>query len=370
MKLSIGAKIAELRKENNITQEQLANALGVSIAAVSKWECASTYPDITLLPAISSYFKVSIDALLDHKVDYQSVQDYRDKVKELARVSDYRAGLPIAEEALKKYPNDFDLLMGMATLTLGAGTSGRSPDNSSVIRAIDYYSRALAVHAPNSPTKKETIMQNMSFAYGTIGEYDKAIAMLEEINIYGCFDLQIAYNMLKSGKRSEAKSKLQGHLFHIAFGFGTLIDNLAECFQAENNMQYVVDLKKLYTVFLESFTHDTPNYCDLLCSMGYYELAKCQEEMGDTDSMWISLEKCVYHAVRFDKNPSYAMIAVKFMDDQQGSVSNNSSQNACRGTLNSLKSDFPQYAADARMAGFIQELEAAATDKRESGIWR
>jgi len=371
MKLNIGSKIAELRKENGVTQEQLAGAVGVSIAAVSKWECASAYPDITLLPAISSFFKVSVDALLDHQVDSTNVQEYRERLRELGKASDYHAGLPLAEEALKKYPNDFEILTHIGQFTLLEGTSGSNADRKGTVeKAIDYFYRSLAVKPSDSPAKKETIMHNIAYAYGSIREYEKAISVLEEINVNGCFDREIAYNLKGSGKISEAKSKLQEYLFGIAFGFGMLTSTLADCYREENNLQYVVDLRKFHAQFLQSFTHDTPNYCDSICVWSFHELAKAQMEIGDTDGMWASLDKCVYHAVRFDHKPSYAMASVKFMDGSASWLGNNSSQNACRGAIKYLKADFPQFQDDPRMIGFLQELEEAATDKRSAGVWK
>ena len=65
--LSFGTRIAELRNISNITQLELAEKLGVTDRAVSKWETGSGYPDIALLPQISDIFNVSIDYLLRGK---------------------------------------------------------------------------------------------------------------------------------------------------------------------------------------------------------------------------------------------------------------------------------------------------------------
>ena len=62
--LKVGARIAKLRNENNITQLELAEKLGVTDRAVSKWETRGGYPDITLLPQIADIFNVSLDYLL------------------------------------------------------------------------------------------------------------------------------------------------------------------------------------------------------------------------------------------------------------------------------------------------------------------
>lgn len=370
MILNIGAKILELRKAKNITQERLAEAVGVSIAAVSKWECAATYPDIALLPAIATYFEVSIDALMDYQVQPNKLQEYRDTLQKFVQVSDYQSGLPIAEKALKQYPNDFHLLMSIASLKLSEGTSGKCSDKKSTVeQAIEYFQRSLVVKPTDSPTKKESIQQSIAFAYGSINEYDKAIFILEEINVEGVFDRDIAFNLIQAGKINEAMPKLQKYLFNMAFGFAMVTESLGKCFRENEKLQYVVDLQLLHASFLTSFTHDTPNYCDLLCSMSYHDLAKLQREVGDVEGMWCSIEKSVYHAVRFDRQPSYTLASVKFMDDREGGLANNSSENACRGALNSIKSDFSEFKADVRYVNFMNELESAVRDKQESGIW-
>lgn len=62
--MEIGAKIKQARKEKGLSQEALAEYLGLSVQAVSKWECDLSYPDITLLPQIADFLEVSLDKLL------------------------------------------------------------------------------------------------------------------------------------------------------------------------------------------------------------------------------------------------------------------------------------------------------------------
>ena len=62
--MNFGKSILELRKKKNITQEELAAELGVTAAAVSKWEKGYTLPDILMLCALADYFQVTTDALL------------------------------------------------------------------------------------------------------------------------------------------------------------------------------------------------------------------------------------------------------------------------------------------------------------------
>ena len=62
--LTIGTRIADLRTALNLTQLELAERLGVTDRAVSKWETGASYPDITLLPQLADIFNVSTDYLL------------------------------------------------------------------------------------------------------------------------------------------------------------------------------------------------------------------------------------------------------------------------------------------------------------------
>ena len=81
MNISIGENIKILRKNMGIGQEILANAVGVSVQAVSKWETGQSLPDVGIIPDIADFFKVSIDSLFfgenaaDMKSDQLSLPD-------------------------------------------------------------------------------------------------------------------------------------------------------------------------------------------------------------------------------------------------------------------------------------------------------
>ena len=68
MNIKIGANIKKLRTENNITQDALATAIGVTPQAVSRWESEGGYPDIELLPALADFFSVSVDELIGYRL--------------------------------------------------------------------------------------------------------------------------------------------------------------------------------------------------------------------------------------------------------------------------------------------------------------
>ena len=64
MTIYFSENLKKLRLSKNLTQDKLADFLNVSFQTISKWERGETYPDITMLPSIAMFFKVSIDGLL------------------------------------------------------------------------------------------------------------------------------------------------------------------------------------------------------------------------------------------------------------------------------------------------------------------
>lgn len=112
MELNIGTNIKRLRLAKGMTQEQLAELLTVSTAAVSKWEAKNTYPDITLLFPLAEIFGVSVDELLGYdeakaKADIDNIlAEYR----ECGVKGDFKRREELIKQARKKYPHDFRIM--------------------------------------------------------------------------------------------------------------------------------------------------------------------------------------------------------------------------------------------------------------------
>lgn len=104
----LSEKIKSLRKEKGVSQEKLAEYLGVTFQAVSKWENGATMPDITLLPEIARFFGITVDELLcAEKIDENRLySEYNARACSLFRDGKRLESLEIWQEAYKKLPND------------------------------------------------------------------------------------------------------------------------------------------------------------------------------------------------------------------------------------------------------------------------
>lgn len=371
MELGIGKRIVELRRENNKTQEQLALYAGVSVAAVSKWETKQSYPDITLLPKIADFFEVTIDGLFgytiaDNKKKYRQIID---SVWEPMLNGDYAAVLPVAFEALKKYPNDFCLLDITANMLSDRAWASETKEQD-FKDAVHYYERAIkCAETPHDKNRAFWTKKEIARIYDALGDTDTAIAKYEEINESGVFEAEIAHLMYKKGEKKEAKQLLQSKLWNIAFGFYAVAGKLAQCYEDEGNLEMALESQKLHARFLSAFTHDTPNYADEICCWSYLDIAKYCKKLERYDEMWENLGKAVYHAARFDKNPSYKGNAAKFMEESNAVMSNSSSLLPCYGMLKEIKNNFGEFAEDERYTAFCDDLESAKKTKVEAGVW-
>ncbi|MIM38778.1 helix-turn-helix domain-containing protein, partial [Listeria monocytogenes] len=120
MKISLGAVITEKRKEKKVTQQELADFVGVSKAAVSKWETGQTYPDITLLPLLAAYFDVSIDSLLDYEpeLNQQEIQRIYLSLQKSFQTKSAEEVLQSIESFIHRYYSCYPFLLQMGNLLL------------------------------------------------------------------------------------------------------------------------------------------------------------------------------------------------------------------------------------------------------------
>lgn len=109
MNIYFGKNLKSLRRERNLTQENVADILGVSFQSVSKWERGESYPDITMLPVIASFFKVSVDDLLgvNEAENEEKIEKY---IYDITCLTDHKAALEIAKKAIAEFPGNFELL--------------------------------------------------------------------------------------------------------------------------------------------------------------------------------------------------------------------------------------------------------------------
>ena len=112
MMITLAENLKKLRLSRTLTQEELAQFLGVTSQAVSKWERREGYPDITMLPVIANYFEVTVDDLLGNDIlsKEEKITEYLDEYNRLHRDRKPEEEAALAEKAYSEYPYDWRIM--------------------------------------------------------------------------------------------------------------------------------------------------------------------------------------------------------------------------------------------------------------------
>lgn len=129
--IHIAKQLVAARHKKKITQEELASYIGVSKAAVSKWESGTSFPDITLLPLLATYYNISIDELMGYEPQMTREEirrTYHELKKKFAKQS-WEEAYAACAEIEKKYYSCFPLLLQMIVLYLNHAMLGSDPQS-------------------------------------------------------------------------------------------------------------------------------------------------------------------------------------------------------------------------------------------------
>ena len=187
MSVKIGEKIKSLRKNKNISQEVLAQYLGVTFQAVSKWENGSTMPDVEAIPAIASFFGVSTDELFDFnlsEIESKVTEIWQEAAK--CRDSDPAKAEKILRDGLKKFPGN-DILLNNLLYTM------RAPERSGEVINI---CKSL-IESTKEDDVRYDALRILAETYAEKGEYTLAKDTLEKIPEIYFTKLQLEAELLK-----------------------------------------------------------------------------------------------------------------------------------------------------------------------------
>ena len=166
------ANLKKYRIAKGLTQEDVAELLGITAQSVSKWERGESYPDITFLPALANIFETSVDLLIG--MDTIRAEQTRFSVHQKAvafqQSGDYDMAEKTYREALLIYPNMPGMILGLAaTLALKGDTA----------EAIELIERGLPLSA--NEKQKATLRAALCFLYLKAGREDKAGRLASEL---------------------------------------------------------------------------------------------------------------------------------------------------------------------------------------------
>ena len=170
--LHLPENLKKYRLLKNLTQEDVAEYLGITAQSVSKWERGESYPDITFLPALANIFETSVDLLIGMDTIRAEETRYNIHKKAVAyqRCGDYNSAEQTYRDALLIYPTKPGMILGLAsTLALKGNTN----------EAIELMERGLPLSS--NEKQKATMRAALCFLYLKAGREDSANRLASEL---------------------------------------------------------------------------------------------------------------------------------------------------------------------------------------------
>ena len=318
MILSLPSNISKLRKERSMTQEQLAEALGVTFASVSKWERGVATPELNLIAEMADLFGVSLDALVGFEVLNGGVAAIEERIHDLQRQKKYDEAVLEAEKALLRYPNDFRIVYRSGELYTVAGIElGKEKY---LHRCVELLERSILLLSQNTdPKVSEVSIQNeIAQCYISLGKTQKGIELLKKYNVSGVHNALIAIALTSNditefGSEDAVPFMVEAFVSILTDSIRTLIAyanyfyKKEDYFSAREALLWLIDL-------LERVKIDEGSSCfvDKVIAPCYSDCANFSLLLGETDKMEPYMRRAYKAAMLFDSTPTIKMENIKF----------------------------------------------------------
>ena len=208
MNLFIGETIKRIRRQRNLTQEEVAAHLGISFQSISKWERGDGYPDITMLPALAHYFQITVDDLLGIS-EIEKSNKYNEINRLWAENNAARRNpenVALMCQALKEYPNDALLLVQLSTSL--EKLDGTPEEKRAHLKESIAIQEQIIRYGEDSEVRSATLF-NICHAYWKIGDHEKALDQAKKLpNLYKARENALVYFLEGEEKRQVAKAAL------------------------------------------------------------------------------------------------------------------------------------------------------------------
>lgn len=346
MKITVGENIRHYRKELCLTQEQLAEAVGVTVGAVSKWESGFSNPDIGMLPELADLFEISVDVLLGYQLNCRTMRLAAERIHELRVARKIEEGISEAEKALQRYPNSFDVVYQSADLFQLAGVERN--DKAALHKALELYGRACGLISQNTDEGISELSLQISIGqvYVALGEIEPALDTLKKYNACGINNGLIGMLLSQSDRCEEALPYLSENLVDCVMGLFQTIIGLCGCFDSKGDEKQAIEAFLWLYGVLEGLK--LPHKVSYLDKMQVILLSGCAQVaaiMNDVETAEEYLRRAVEMARAFDASQSsdnmqaYNIKNIKFYYGKTHTVGDSFGETAMSGIEKALTSD-------------------------------
>lgn len=358
--MSIGSTIKRLRRDRNITQEQLAEYLGISTGAVSQWECERTVPDITQLPLLANIFDVSTDELLetDARKKEEVIRTFLQQYDELSNKGKHISKFNLTAEMFRKYPND-DRVCEKYIRELFNDPNYPEVSTGGEVHKTELYKRCTTLldHC-TVPKIRYSAMRILSMLYINDGLIDQAKELCEQFpeSVYDTVSEQ--YEQLYSRWDDDqysayTKKNLRSTAEHLI----NKIRNLG-MFSAQKPEEKIRIFQKCLDLI--ALLYDDGDYGFACYHVGYIHclLAKVYCGLNNTPAAAFHLEKGLHFSKRYDELPpvvTHTSLLLNGDEEDLSKLYHASRMNSVACMIASFNEGLPDTPAQAELSAILDK---------------
>lgn len=321
MTIYLSENIKRLRHEKGVTQENLADFLGVSFQSISNWERSESYPDITLLPMIAAFFNVTVDELLGmNKALSQKKTDEYLEFYETMRFKDTHQTFEKFQNAVKEFPADFRIIVRYMELLMCEKTEKDSPDYEKTSQELLAIYENIQNHCTDDSIRmwaKRLICQHLHTKahYTGIEEYqtqaEKILSeMPEMLNTKDYLSTMLISDKEKHYNACSYVIETLLFLLEHSVDHYCLYD---DSFSASYKIEALQKMLSVYDLIYTDKNYGK-SWLDVIYNYGH--LGHLYHENGDDTNAIKNLEKCACLAREYDNLPETTQRSAQFFENR------------------------------------------------------
>lgn len=313
MQHNLSENIRTNRKRMGLTQEQLAEAMGVTVGTVSKWENGNCVPDINLMIELADFFNLSMDALVGYTMTSKNVDDILNEVFELYKEHNLEEARKTIDKAIVRYPYNIKIMKRAGFIYWLSWHQDR--DNLEFKnRAREIFNKALQMlnDEDGSITEKIQIRKQLAMLED---DEEKKLEILKQNNVSGAYDDLIAEVLWEQGKQDESMEYYDRKLHISIFEAANVAGHLMNFFYI--NKRYT-DMLELYgwicTILSGMMVEGENSYLTRFKALFNVCQAPVYEILGNHEQMVKLVDEAYELAKIFDADPVYDIYKnIKFL---------------------------------------------------------
>lgn len=359
MENRLAENIRRCRKDLGLTQDQLAERLGVTLGAVSKWERGSSVPDLGFIMDLAELFHISVDALIGFSMHGTDADGEADRLDDMTVTVPVETLAEEYEKALKKFPNHLRIVCGAAASHRQIGVLYRKDHE--LKRALELYRHGLELLSRNTDPKITAIdiRNEIAGCYAELKDYKRAVEEYKKGNLCGNNNARIGLVMIQYMKKPEEGIEFVEKAFGNAFvDFSAIM--CAYQFYYFDTRDYVRGLRAAeWSIrYFQSLKEDPGkrSFVDKIISLHFLSLAVIKDMSGDTAGSEEDLQTAFRIARNFDADPVFTLENMVFLDHMEKvSFYDDSGPTAVDGLRNMLE-EMGSFPSEAFREKFEREI--------------